>query len=84
MVPRESCAIAVGSSASSTVARRVIEPVCQCSSWRPVERMNGYSASGTSSGGWSLVATSLAKPPGRGKPLSNTTSRPGMSGPSVG
>ncbi len=34
-------ATALGSSASSTVARRVIAPVCQCSSWRPVVRMNG-------------------------------------------
>jgi hypothetical protein len=42
------------------------------------------SASGTSSGGWSFAATSLPKPPGRGKPLSNTTSRPGWSGASDG
>ena len=37
IVPRETCAMADGSIASSTVARRVIAPVCQCSSWRPVE-----------------------------------------------
>src|SRR5579862_561784 len=40
-VPRETFATAEGSSASSTVARRVMAPVCQCSSWRPVVRMNG-------------------------------------------
>ena len=37
-----------------------------------------------SSGGVSFAATSLPKPPGRGKPWSNTTSRPGLSGASVG
>jgi len=31
-VPRETDATAEGSSASSTVARRVMAPVCQCSS----------------------------------------------------
>src|SRR5712675_1119167 len=62
MVPRESEATAEGSSASSTAARRVIAPVCQCSSWRPVVRMNGYSASGISSGAVYRVATSLARP----------------------
>ncbi len=40
-VPRDTEATALGSSASSTVARRVMAPVCQCSSWRPVVRMNG-------------------------------------------
>ena len=30
-----------GSIASSTVARRVMLPVCQCSSWRPVIRTIG-------------------------------------------
>jgi hypothetical protein len=36
--------------------------------------MKGYSASGISSGSVNLVATSFAMPPGRGKPLSKTTS----------
>ena len=54
------------------------------SSWRPVVRMNGNSASGISSGSVYFVATSLAMPFGRGKPLSNTTSWPGWSGASVG
>ena len=84
MVPRDSPATGPGSSASSVEARRVIAPVCQCSSWRPVVRMNGYCASGISSGAWNFVATSLAMPLGRGKPWSNTTSRPGTSGPSTG
>ena len=34
-------AVAIGSSASSTLARRVMLPVCQCSSWRPVIRTTG-------------------------------------------
>src|SRR5712692_5901964 len=41
MVPRERFATAPGSSASSVDARRVMAPVCQCSSWRPVESTNG-------------------------------------------
>ena len=31
--------------------RRVIEPLCQCSSTRPVLSQNGYSSSGSSGGG---------------------------------
>src|SRR6185312_1413415 len=84
MVPRDSAAVGDGSMASRTVARRVMAPVCQCSSMRPVVRMNGYSWSGVSFGGWSFAATSLPKPPGRGKPLSNTTSWPGLSIASAG
>src|SRR5574337_734454 len=36
-----SVAVGAGSIASSTAARRVIAPVCQCSSWRPVISTNG-------------------------------------------
>src|ERR1700688_2067692 len=35
-----------GSMESSTPDRRVMLPVCQCSSWRPVINTMGYSASG--------------------------------------
>ena len=48
-----------GSSASSTVARRVMLPVCQCSSWRPVMSTIGYSASGRSSAGMMSAGTKL-------------------------
>ena len=34
-------AVATGSSASSTAERRVMLPVCQCSSWRPVISTSG-------------------------------------------
>jgi hypothetical protein len=33
--------VAIGSSASSTLRRRVMLPVCQCSSWRPVMSTKG-------------------------------------------
>ena len=39
--------VGAGSSASSTPARRVIAPVCQCSSSRPVVSTKGKSASGS-------------------------------------
>ena len=59
-------ATASGSISSSTQARRVIAPVCQCSSWRPVVSTIGYSASGSSAGGMIAAGTSLAAA-GRGR-----------------
>ena len=61
MVPRDSAAVGPGSSASSTFERRVMAPVCQCSSMRPVVRMKGYSWSGVSSGGMQLRRHQLAE-----------------------
>src|SRR5262249_12743002 len=77
MVPRERLATAPGSSASSVEARRVMAPVCQCSSWRPVDSTNGNSASGRSSGGRIFAGTSLPRPSWVGKRSPNTTSCPG-------
>ena len=51
-----------GSMASSTVARRVMLPVCQCSSWRPVISTIGYSASGRSSAGMMSAGTKRRAP----------------------
>ena len=42
---------ASGSAVCRAGTRLVIEPVCQCSSKRPVQNTNGYSSSGTSAGG---------------------------------
>ena len=55
-------ATASGSIWSSTLERRVIEPVCQCSSTRPVESTIGYSSSGNSSGGMTCAGTILPRP----------------------
>src|SRR5712691_9105647 len=49
--------------------RRVIEPVCQCSSTRPVESTIGYSLSGTSSGAITCAGTILPRPLAVGKPV---------------
>ena len=40
-VPGCKLTLGSGSSASSTLARRVMLPVCQCSSWRPVMSTSG-------------------------------------------
>ena len=42
---------ASGSARLSSGTRRVIDPVCQCSSRRPVQNQNGYSSLGSSAGG---------------------------------
>ena len=70
--------------ASSTPARRVIAPVCQCSSTRPVVRIIGKSASGTSSGGAIEAGTNLPRPLAVGKPSPKITSSPGTSNDAVG
>ena len=70
---------ASGSTASSTLARRVIEPVCQCSSWRPVVKTIGKLASGTSSGGITLAGAKRALPPPLGNPFPKTIDCPGSS-----
>ena len=56
------CISAVGSMVSKTVDRRVIEPVCQCSSNLPVDKMNGKSSSGSSAGGRNSAGVNLPKP----------------------
>ena len=66
-----------GSIASSASLRRVMLPVCQCSSWRPVIRTNGYSLSGFSAAGMICAATSFARPLCVGKSSMNTTRWPG-------
>ena len=53
--------------ASSTPERRVMLPVCQCSSWRPVINTMGYSVSGRSSAGMMSAGTNFALPVGVGK-----------------
>lgn len=77
-------ATAPGSSASSTRVRRVIEPVCQCSSCRPVVSTIGYSASTGSSGGKGSVGENFARPLGVGKVSLKTTSAPGRSAAALG
>ncbi|MGY4421084.1 hypothetical protein ACVWY2_003533 [Bradyrhizobium sp. JR6.1] len=77
-------ATASGSIWSSTWARRVIEPVCQCSSTRPVDSTIGYSSSGNSSGGITLAGTILPRPLSVGKPVVKMISLPGLSGSSTG
>jgi len=54
----------VGSSFSSDSDRRVMVPVCHCQMHRPVVRMNGYSASGTSAGGFHSTAKNWPSPSG--------------------
>ena len=63
-------------SLSSTSVRRVMLPVCQCSSWRPVMSTNGYSASGGSAAGMIFAGTKRALPVGVGKVSVNTTRCP--------
>ena len=77
-------AIASGSSASSCVARRVIEPVCQCSSRRPVVSTIGKASSGSSCGDRSAAGTILARPDLVGKDCEKMISLPGLSGASHG
>src|SRR5690625_7178150 len=55
-------AIGAGSIASRTSERRVIAPVCQCSSILPVRRTYGYSSSGASAVGVSSTGTSFPRP----------------------
>ena len=61
-----------GSMLSSTEARRVIEPVCQCSSWRPVISTSGYCASGRSAAEMRSAGTNLARPVGGRKVVRRT------------
>ena len=70
-------ATASGSIWSSTWERRVIEPVCQCSSTRPVDSTIGYSSSGNSSGGSTCAGTILPRPLSVGKPVVKMISLPG-------
>ena len=53
---------ATGEIASRANERRVIEPVCQCSSSRPVLSTSGYSASGSSLAGSHCAGTRWASP----------------------
>src|SRR6476619_3837501 len=53
------------------LARRVIEPVCQCSSCRPVVSTIGYSASGSSAGDTSRAGPNPARPLAVGKPFAH-------------
>ena len=77
-------ATASGSIWSSTDARRVIDPVCQCSSTRPVDSTIGYSSSGSSSGGMTCAGTILPRPLSVGKPVVKMISLPGFEGSSTG
>ena len=54
----------VGTSASSVADRRVMLPVCQCQRTRPVVSTNGYSASGTSAGGFHSIGVKMPRPSG--------------------
>ena len=65
-------AFASGSAQSRTLARRVIDPVCQCSNWRPVVRIIGKSASGTSAGAVTWAGVNRARPSARGNPSPKT------------
>ena len=60
--------------ASSATALRVIVPVCQCSSRRPVVSTIGYSGLGSSAGGANSAGTILPRP--RGKSSVNSTTVP--------
>ncbi len=72
-------AVAMGSMASSTLARRVMLPVCQCSSCRPVISTKGYSVSGRSLAGMMSAGTSLTRPLAVGKLSMKTVVVPGSS-----
>ena len=63
---------------SSANERRVIEPVCQCSSSRPVLRMNGYSSDGSSLAGIHSAGTRCASPSSVPKCSSNSTTVPSL------
>ena len=54
--------VALGEIESSAKERRVIEPVCQCSSSRPVLSTNGYSSSGQLPGGHPLGGHQVREP----------------------
>ena len=75
---------ASGSTASSTLALLVIEPVCQCSNCLPVVNIMGYSASGTSSGAMIDAGVNFPLPSKRGKPSPNTIDCPGSVGDKLG
>ena len=68
--------IAVGWIASSANERRVIEPVCQCSSSRPVLSTNGYSSSGSSLAGIHSAGTRCALPSSVANDSPNSTTVP--------
>ena len=72
-------AVASGSMASSTVARRVMLPVCQCSSCLPVIRTKGKLASGLSLAGMMSAGTKLTRPSAVAKCSLNTVGSPGSS-----
>ena len=63
----------------SVVARRVMLPVCQCSSWRPVISTKGKSASGRSLAGMMSAGTSCTRPSGVAKWSMKTMGSPGSS-----
>ena len=67
-----------GSISSSTSVRRVMLPVCQCSSWRPVISTNGYSASGGSAPGMIFAGTKRALPGRRRESLGEHDALPGV------
>ena len=61
----------------TTAERRVMAPVCQCSSCLPVIRIIGYSASGRSAAGMMSAGTKRALPVAVGKSSMKTTGSPG-------
>ena len=69
----------VGSRRSSPEARRVIVPVCQWYSCRPVFITNGYSSSGNSTGGAYSTGTKLPLPSVVGNRSANRNAEPGCS-----
>src|SRR5438132_902814 len=75
---------AVGSRWSSPVARRVMVPVCQWYSWRPVFITNGYASSGSSTGGPYSTGTKIALPSAVGNRWSNRKAVPRWSGVGTG
>ena len=62
--------------ASSANERRVIEPVCQCSSSRPVLSTNGNSSSGSSFAGIHSAGTRCALPSAVANDSPNSTTVP--------
>ena len=81
----ETNTIAVGWIASSANERRVIEPVCQCSSSRPVLSTNGNSSLGSSLAGIHSAGTRCALPSSVANESPNSTTVPSeCSGSSFG
>ncbi len=70
----------MGSRVSRVVERRVMAPVCQCSSSLPVVSMNGYSLSGISAGGRSSETGIFPSPSGVGNWSLKMMSSPGALG----